>query len=269
MSDDNNWRAGPLVIERKTNLTAIAALLISLVTFVITISDHLRGSRIEVAFPSQMATYTMRCFKNDVGYSFLNFAVPVRIVNSSSGNYTVNIESPIITINIFGKEYKYRYQRVVQYTQIPGRNPGDFCNRDEAKSVGDFDFYLNGLGIKNMPLESHPLLEKGKTWERTLLLSPLYIEDCIDINCERRNYINADDFRKRIEENLKAKEPIDFDISIRIRYDIDNRGLLYLIWNLFDSEMECKQKFDFDRPATQSVFLERGYVTRGLTCEYV
>ena len=185
--EGEGWGFGPFFVERKTSLTALAAFFISLTTFLFTLSDQVRGSSISIGLPRQMATFTVNCFPKDVGFDFLKFAVPMRISNTSAGKYTIDIPSPSITVTLFDKEYKYRYQGPVQYTQLPGRNVGQYCKKpDDSKS--DYDFYPDGLGIKYLPDENLPLLEQGKSWERTLLISPVYVEDCTGSDCERTNY---------------------------------------------------------------------------------
>lgn len=268
MSDDSGWRAGPLTIEKKTNATALAALFISLTTFVFTLSDQLRGSNIEVSLPSHMALFSVGCFPKDVGFRFLKFAIPIRIANVSSGNYSMDISAPTATLSVLGQSYSYKFQSTVSYTQLPGENPGVFCKKNDAGNTTGFDFYLNGFGINSLPDESFPLLERGKVWERTALFSPVYVEDCFGVGCERKNYVNADHLMEFIDKNRNgAKE--DFSVQIELDYNMKNKGLLWWFFDLFQTKIRCEQKFDFSQPQTQAIFAARGYVTRAISCKYI
>ncbi|MGE0502380.1 MAG: hypothetical protein AB7I79_16300 [Rhizobiaceae bacterium] len=264
MANGEDWKLGPFTVERKSNFTALAAFFISLTTFLFVLNEHIRGSDIDVAPPRYMATFVFDCFPEDVGYGVMYFAVPIRMSNRSIGKYTIDIPNPKVRIHLLDRTYEYRYQRTVEIKTWPGKLTGQYCRKDVANAQEN-DFFVNGLGMNYLAAENFPLLEQGKSWERMVLLTPVYVEDCDDPGCERKNYINGDGFTEALRANALSSKG-SFEIGIELEFDISNRGLFWFVNNWRQPIVKCTQKFDFETPETQAVFIERQYVTRGLVC---
>ena len=96
-----------LDIERKTDILAFAAFIISLGGVIYQVTDFFRGAKVTLIPPEQLLIRTM---KYDNENRYIVFSLPIAYVNSGGTGHNAVIKKELISVKLAGQDYSHSWQ---------------------------------------------------------------------------------------------------------------------------------------------------------------
>jgi hypothetical protein len=257
-----DWRLGPIIIERKTSFTALAAFLVAVFAVFSLVRGILFGPELHISGIPHLYVYKQDCYRTTPGRPFLALGVPLHMANIGEKDYSLIVMRIDMTVafSVVGQDKKYFY-RSVDLAKFSRHNAlGQYvCPQDNP---GSASLIISDLKIDELDSFHDILIAHGKEVRQDVIFLPLVSPSArfrsLQSGEVHENYIWWDEFSRYLEGK-------DFDLNVGLSFQVGNEGWLpWLAHKLFGNKtLNCKIPFD---PVTREILLKRNYVSRQSSC---